>query len=151
MIRALSFADIEGLTKHDPYGDLDQLPVVIQLLVQNVPKFMECLKNPVEQKQYPSQNSTKIDAFGWQRFNILTLINSLLNLKYTAVNKALDKVDIFTVIVDLLFTFEHNSFCHGLVEKISMAMLGQFDTDLIESFIKKNKFTNANSGRREKI
>eukprot|EP01123_Difflugia_compressa_P007854 TRINITY_DN2199_c0_g1_i1.p1 TRINITY_DN2199_c0_g1~~TRINITY_DN2199_c0_g1_i1.p1 ORF type:complete len:315 (+),score=63.07 TRINITY_DN2199_c0_g1_i1:40-945(+) len=78
-----------------------------------------------------------IAAFGWIRYNILSLINSLLTLKYTAVNIALDKTDIFPIAIDLMFEYEHNSFCHQIVEKISIAMLEQFDTDLVESFLKK--------------
>jgi len=89
------------------------------------------------EKRYLSQNSQNIEAFGWHRFNILTLINSMLTLQYPAINGALIKTDIFPTALDLLFKFEHNSFCHSLVEKICMSMLGQADTDLVESFIKK--------------
>jgi len=61
----------------------------------------------------------------------------MLTLQYTAVNGALNKTEIFPTIIDLLFKFEYNSFCHSLVDKICMSMLGQPDTELTETFIKK--------------
>jgi len=88
-------------------------------------------------KSYLSPNCQKIDAFGWYRLNILALINSMLTLQYPAVNSALNKTDIFPTVIDLMFKFEHNSFCHTLVDKICMSMLGQAKTDEVESFIKK--------------
>jgi len=69
--------------------------------------------------------------------NIINLIHSLLNLKYSAVISELEKSSIFPIIVDILFKYEHNSFCHNIVYKIITTMLGLFDTDIVEDFIGK--------------
>jgi len=136
MLKALNVADIEGHTTHDPYGPLDQLPVVVKIILSKMPDFRQYLDKSPE-KSYRAQNSQQITPFGWRRYNILNLINSLLNLKYAAVISELSKANIFPMIVDLLFKFEHNSFCHSLVFKLASSMLDQFDPDVVEDFLQK--------------
>jgi len=136
MLKALNVADIEGHTTHDPYGPLDQLPVVVKILLSKMPEIRQYLDKSPE-KRYRAQNSQQITAFGWHRYNILNLINSLLNLKYSAVISELSKSNIFPMIIDLLFKFEHSSFCHSLVFKLASSMLDLFDPDAVEDFIQK--------------
>uniref|UniRef100_A0A6B2L0Q9 Serine/threonine-protein phosphatase 4 regulatory subunit 3-like central domain-containing protein n=1 Tax=Arcella intermedia TaxID=1963864 RepID=A0A6B2L0Q9_9EUKA len=136
MLRALNIADIEKNTTHDPYGPLEQLPPVITILMASIPKFVEELEKD-DRKTHHSVCNETIEVFGWHRYNVLNLIYSLISLKYSAINQELDKSNIFSVIIDQMFRFAHNSFCHTLVEKIAMSMLSLFETELIESFLRK--------------
>jgi hypothetical protein len=137
MLKALNVADSEGHTKHNPNGSLDQLPVVVKILISKIPTFCLYLRKLPAERQYVAQNKQRIEAFGWHRYNILNLIHSLLALKYSAVTSELIKTNVFPIIVDLLFKFEHNSFCHNLVFRIAISMLEQFDAEIVEEFIRK--------------
>eukprot|EP01125_Pyxidicula_operculata_P007905 TRINITY_DN266_c0_g1_i3.p1 TRINITY_DN266_c0_g1~~TRINITY_DN266_c0_g1_i3.p1 ORF type:complete len:1499 (+),score=691.82 TRINITY_DN266_c0_g1_i3:55-4497(+) len=136
LLRILAEADVECKTTHNAYGPVDQLPTIVQEIIKNLPALSQAVKGNNSIRL--SSSGININVFGSCRLSVITLINSLLNLKYQEVmNEMLKKSDIFSVVVNMLFKFTSNSFCHSMVGKICLQMLEQIDTELVEEFLKK--------------
>jgi len=127
------------ITKPDPLGPLEQLPVPIQLFMGQLERFIGLLDHPLSTSLVTDQSNKSYEAFGFDRIVILETMDVLLDLNYVAVNKALLNSDLFPVAMGLIFRFPFNNFCHRSIETIIVKFLENSGPDSQITFLEKTK------------
>jgi len=126
------------ITKTDPLGPLEQLPIPVQLLIGLLDKFIALLDHPMCISQVTDQSNNSYEAFGFDRIVILETIDVLLDLNYVAVNKILLNSDLFPISFGLIFRFPTNNFCHRSIESIIIKFLDHSSADSQLVLLEKN-------------
>jgi len=127
------------ITKPDPLGPLEQLPVPVQILIGHLERFIALLDHPLSIAQVIDQSNHSYEAFSFDRIVILETIEVLLDLNYLAANKILLNCDLFSIALGLIFRFPHNNFCHRSTETIFVKFLENSGSDAQLSFLGRTK------------
>jgi len=117
------------LEKPDLHGALDSLPVIVQEITKQLPKYPNLLKNAPTKTTIKDQTGKTLETFSFHRLYILENTAALLDLGFSAVVSKLIETDFLNVAWDMLFKYETNPFCHRNVEKITSKALEMVGSD----------------------
>eukprot|EP01130_Rhizamoeba_saxonica_P017549 TRINITY_DN8532_c0_g1_i1.p1 TRINITY_DN8532_c0_g1~~TRINITY_DN8532_c0_g1_i1.p1 ORF type:complete len:532 (-),score=134.82 TRINITY_DN8532_c0_g1_i1:66-1661(-) len=119
----------------DPDTELEKLPPQVLLVMKNIQKFVDILKE--EPAKHPLQQHQRV--LGIYRLKVLELFDSLMTLEYNAVMDELLNCGAFTIFLDLFLGIERNNFCHRLVEEIFYNFLETGSIARIVSLLKQSE------------
>jgi len=107
-----------GRPKIDPLTTLDALPPYIFILIQSLPKILNILLHPPEDKTIITQTGESRKALGPFRLKVLHLFDAMSSLTYSAVDSALITGGVVEAVLDTMAEFERNNFAHQLGKEI---------------------------------
>jgi len=123
----------------NPAAPLDELPPVVQLLVKNINTLCDLLKTPTKVTQITMQSTLTVQSFGFHRLTLMEVLDNLLALNFDAVQTHLADSNVFVFALDILFTFEHNNFCHRQVTRLLTFMLEHLGSEGHQKFLTKTR------------
>lgn len=117
---------------------LENLSPIIQISLKNIDKFYELLKNPLGSFKITNQTGDSIDAFTVYRLVILQCLDALVHLNFEVIIlEILKHEDLFICLLNLLFEFPTNNFCHKFVERIFIIVLSCLNNQPLIDFLDK--------------
>jgi hypothetical protein len=131
-------SDDEG-EKQKAEVTMENLPAWIRLLLDKLADLKNVLLNPTNAPQFnlPSGNLKK--AFGMDRIKILEYIDALLGFQSKPVDKVILDHDLVSVIMDLFFEYEWNTFIQNIAQSIIEHILDDDHDEMRESLFSKTK------------
>eukprot|EP01127_Copromyxa_protea_P008499 TRINITY_DN1946_c2_g1_i1.p1 TRINITY_DN1946_c2_g1~~TRINITY_DN1946_c2_g1_i1.p1 ORF type:complete len:759 (+),score=215.69 TRINITY_DN1946_c2_g1_i1:256-2277(+) len=110
---------------------LERLPPVIKEPTTAMADIILYLKTAPDEKLMMDRNRRQHRSFGFCRYGLLDMIDLVVSSEYYVVVDTLLYVNFFAVAMDLLFSFEHSTFCHRLVYAIFHFCLTTQPADII--------------------
>lgn len=124
---------------HDDTTTVDQLPPLLQSVVQNIDKLQLFLSNP---NNSDSKNDAKlilpvgtVDPLGFHRLKIIEFFAILVRTNYKCVDDAIVKSNVLNVCLDLFFRYCWNNFLHTTVEQMIQGILDGENEELKKSLL----------------
>lgn len=124
---------------HDDTTTVDQLPPLLQSVVQNIDKLQLFLSNP---NNADSKNDAKlilpvgtVDPLGFHRLKIIEFFAILVRTNYKCVDDAIVKSNVLNVCLDLFFRYCWNNFLHTTVEQMIQGILDGENEELKKSLL----------------
>jgi hypothetical protein len=125
---------------HDDTTTVDQLPPLLQSVVQNIDKLQLFLSNPNVNSD--SKNDAKlilpvgaVDPLGFHRLKIIEFFAILVRTNYKCVDDAIVKSNVLNVCLDLFFRYCWNNFLHTTVEQMIQGILDGENEELKKSLL----------------
>jgi hypothetical protein len=120
--------------------ELKDLPEIVRILLDHVPKFIELLKKAPKEKQLKMQDNTSVEVFGPHRVVVLELLEELLYLNFHPVQNALvEDKEFYPFVLQLIFKFPGNNFVHKFVGHLYTRFLEQSTPDAQITLLKKTE------------
>eukprot|EP01127_Copromyxa_protea_P005811 TRINITY_DN15664_c0_g1_i1.p1 TRINITY_DN15664_c0_g1~~TRINITY_DN15664_c0_g1_i1.p1 ORF type:complete len:522 (-),score=70.00 TRINITY_DN15664_c0_g1_i1:76-1641(-) len=144
MLRSLN-PEFRGFDNISADAPTEQLPLVVQKVIQFLPKLMENVLSPPSQRMITNQLGQTVEAFGFIRVTILQCLDHFLALGYTtAINEVVSShSDFLASAFELILQFSMNNFCHLVVGRILASIISLADDDTIIEYIKKSSLPQA--------
>jgi hypothetical protein len=128
---------------------LQDLPDIVKLLLENVPKFIAILKKAPKEIKMKMQDNTSIEVFGPHRLVVMELLEELLFLNFQVVHSALvEDKEFYPFVLQLVFKFPGNNFVHKFAGLMYSKFLEQSTpesqllllkkTDIIKSIVEEH-------------
>jgi len=121
---------------YDANTKIESLVPILQVLVRNLDKFLDILVNPKAEALLTASGNLE-PPFGFPRLKVLELFLSILRTKYRSIDEILVKLDVFTVCLDLFFSYPLNNFLHHVVQQKIIIVLEGYNDDLIVSLFER--------------
>jgi len=120
---------------HDETTTVEQLPPLLQLVVNNLEKFNSFLINPSTNPE--SKNDAKlllptgaIEPLGFHRLKIIEFFAILARSNYKCIDNVIIKLNILNNCLDLFFRYMWNNFLHFTVEQMIQGILDGENEDM---------------------
>lgn len=110
-------------------------PEIISLVVDKLDELKEILVKPFDKEILLPSGIRR--SLGIHRCKIVELIDALLQLNYEIVINGLIDHDFIHILIELFFTYEHNSILHKIMYQIICRILDRSITPLIHVLLEK--------------
>lgn len=124
--------------QHDDVTTVENLPPILNLVVNNLTKFHGYLLNPMSDKNndakliLPSGNA---EPLGFHRLKVVEFFSILIRTNYKCIDEAIAKNNIMKTCLDLFFTYMWNNFLHIIVEQTIQGVLDGENSELKKSLL----------------
>jgi len=119
---------------HDETTTVEQLPPLLQLVVNNLEKFNNFLVNPSSSNE---KNDAKLllpsglmEPLGFHRLKIIEFFAILARSNYKCIDNVIIKFNILNTCLDLFFRYMWNNFLHFTVEQMIQGILDGENEDM---------------------
>jgi len=122
---------------YEPSLDTKSLPLILQILLENLEQINSYLKNSPQNSLATSSGS--IVPLGMHRMKLIELFGMLISTRYCAIFNKILETDLFDTCFTLFFDLPCNNFLHTIVARAFQIILDCRQTELVVKLLQNSR------------